>query len=158
MVTIVFLQWAHQPDGFENQSPVGHEPQMLENAYKSIWCPLPDGVVRFALEVEVYDIEAKTRYFSALGPAAVLRASKVDWCIEDCAGWYDYDYRTAIVRAMPPTNCGCRNFPASKTRALGSGKVSSLIDIKAMFDKREGRNREGVQELREIFRAFAYSC
>lgn len=86
-------------------------------------------MARFVLEVWVNSIVAKTPYSLVLAQTAVLRSSEINWSQPDCPGWYRYDYHSADVRKVLPTNRGRRNYLGSKPRARGGVKLVNLFDV-----------------------------
>lgn len=58
MVNMVFLQWVNPKVVFVEMNPVGPDPRMLENVYKSVLFPLPVAIVRFAMAAGVHNIVA----------------------------------------------------------------------------------------------------
>lgn len=147
MVNIVFLRWANPSEVFIETCPVFHDPRILDNVYKDVLRPLLDAVVRFCMAAGVHNIVAKTRYSPVPAHAAIIHASKIDWTVPDCPGWYSYDYRTADACVVPPTHRGFRDLPGSKPRAREGVTVSDVIDIKEWFAEMEESGRKRLADV-----------
>lgn len=76
MVIMKFLQWVAITDDFMKMHSIGLDPWMRENAYKRVSFPLPDVVIRIALECEEGNIVARTRNSFILAHATVFRSGK----------------------------------------------------------------------------------
>lgn len=78
MVIMAFLLRVHTADEEIEMTIFALDPHMRKNVYKGVSFPLPDAVVRFALEVGVHNIMKRTCCSPVLAHMDVLRSSVND--------------------------------------------------------------------------------